>query len=85
MAAAPPPKKRKIYCNHCEKEVSKSTWYCHYAEFFDSVTGEWKTEVKQRGAWQLHIRASVIEGEGTCFESQKISYHTVYYNYLKTL
>ena len=38
----PQEKKRKSYCCHCDKEVSKSTWYLHYNQYFDQVTGEWK-------------------------------------------
>ena len=41
-------KKRKYerpHYHHCNREVSKSTWYSHYEQYFDSVSGEWRTEV----------------------------------------
>lgn len=40
-------KKRKYergYCPHCDREVSKSTWYLHYSQYFDRVSGEWRKE-----------------------------------------
>ena len=40
-------KKRKyerLHCHHCNREVSKSTWYKHYEKCFDSVSGKWRTE-----------------------------------------
>ena len=43
----PQSKKRKyekLHCQHCHQEVSKSTWYAHYQNFFDSATGKWKEE-----------------------------------------
>ena len=48
--AAPPPKKSKIYCNHCEKNVSRSTWYRHYSQFYDSLTGQWRSENERQYA-----------------------------------
>lgn len=32
---------KSIYCPLCEKEVSKSTWYSHYSQFFDSRSKVW--------------------------------------------
>ncbi len=40
-------KYRKLYCPHCDKSVSKSTWYAHYNEFFDQVENNWKTVIKK--------------------------------------
>ena len=40
-------KKRKYereFCPHCNKEVSKSTWYLHYNQFFNQATGLWKRD-----------------------------------------
>lgn len=34
-------KYRKLFCPHCNKSVSKSTWYSHYSEFFDQARNEW--------------------------------------------
>lgn len=45
MAQLPPGKKRrydKLYCYHCEREVSKSAFYSHYNKFFDQRTGKWE-------------------------------------------
>ena len=35
-----------LHCHHCNREVSKSTWYKHYEKYFDSVSGKWRTEEK---------------------------------------
>ena len=40
-------KKRKYereYCPHCNEQVSKSTWYLHYGQFFNRTTGVWENE-----------------------------------------
>ena len=37
-------KYKRLHCHHCNREVSKSTWYSHYEQYFDSVSGEWRTE-----------------------------------------
>lgn len=37
-----PRKYKKIYCFHCDKEVSKSTWYTHYGQYYDPRAGTWK-------------------------------------------
>lgn len=45
MAEAPSLKRRKTtkqYCPHCDKEVSKSTWYRHYSSFYDHSTSSWE-------------------------------------------
>lgn len=36
-------KYRKLYCPHCEKSVSKSTWYTHYNQFYDHDDERWET------------------------------------------
>lgn len=36
-----PRKYKSIYCHHCDKEVSKSTWYSHYGLYFDQRTEIW--------------------------------------------
>lgn len=41
------PKRRKynkLYCPHCEQEVSKSTWYVHHSQFYDEVRKSWRKE-----------------------------------------
>ena len=46
----PMPKKRKygkLYCPHCELEVSKSTWYVHHSHFYDQVTKTWLKDVRR--------------------------------------
>ena len=38
-------KKRKYskqYCFHCRNQVSKSTWYRHYNQFYDPVNDKWE-------------------------------------------
>ena len=32
---------QKIFCPHCDKEVSKSSWYSHYSQYFDSRSHTW--------------------------------------------
>ena len=46
----PKPKKRKynkLYCPHCELEVSKSTWYVHHSQFYDQVNKTWLKDVRR--------------------------------------
>ena len=52
---AEPPAKRKCvpesnlyYCAHCNKEVSNSTWYRHYAEYYNPSSRTW--EQRKSGA-----------------------------------
>jgi hypothetical protein len=45
--ALEPEKKRKyskLHCPHCNKEVSKSSWYNHYDQYYDKSTCTWHTE-----------------------------------------
>ena len=37
-------KYEKLHCEHCGRDVSKSTWYMHYESFFDSASGTWTKE-----------------------------------------
>lgn len=32
---------KKIFCPHCSKDVSKSTWYSHYSLYYDRRSGSW--------------------------------------------
>ena len=44
------PKKRKynkLYCPHCELEVSKSTQYIHHSHFYDQVAKTWLKDVRR--------------------------------------
>ena len=39
------PKRRRynqLYCPHCEREVSKSTWYVHHKKFYDEGRKTWR-------------------------------------------
>ena len=41
------PKRRKynkLYCPHCEQEVSKSTWYVHHSQFYDERRKTWQKD-----------------------------------------
>ena len=45
------PKARKyeaIFCPHCDRNVSKSTWYAHHRDFFDKASGIWKKVIIQQ-------------------------------------
>ena len=33
-----------MFCDHCHRDVSKSTFYRHYQEFFDPVAKRWRRE-----------------------------------------
>ena len=34
----------KLHCPHCNKEVSKSSWYNHYDQYYDKSSCTWQTE-----------------------------------------
>lgn len=34
-------RKRRRYCEHCEKDLTKSTYYRHKNKFFDHCNGTW--------------------------------------------
>ena len=34
-------KRRRIYCEHCENHLTKSTYYRHKSKFFDVATKTW--------------------------------------------
>lgn len=34
-------KYKKIFCPHCDRDVSKSTWYSHYGQFYNNRKKEW--------------------------------------------
>ena len=36
-----------LYCPHCKKEVSKSTWYVHYNNFYDKKTDSWQSATSE--------------------------------------
>lgn len=41
------PKRRKfnkLYCQRCEQEVSKSTWYVHHNQYYDKVRKTWRKD-----------------------------------------
>jgi hypothetical protein len=43
MATLDKRKKRKLYyCGHCQKDVSKATYYRHRTEFYDDVLKDWR-------------------------------------------
>jgi hypothetical protein len=43
MATLGKRKKRKLYyCGHCQKDVSKATYYRHRTEFYDDVLKDWR-------------------------------------------
>ena len=45
MERKAPRKFCNVYCPHCKKEVSKSTWYVHYNDnyFYDKSAKSWKS------------------------------------------
>jgi len=43
MEQKAPRKFNTVYCPHCKKEVSKSTWYVHYNNFYDKSAKSWKS------------------------------------------
>ncbi len=38
-------KHEKVYCSHCERYISKSTWYVHHHRFYCPATKSWKKHV----------------------------------------
>ena len=34
----------KLYCPHCEQDVSKSVWYVHHGQFYDEVRKTWRKD-----------------------------------------
>ena len=34
-------RKYKIFCPHCDRDVSKSTWYSHYGQFYNNRKKKW--------------------------------------------
>ena len=44
----PSRKRAKIYCDHCEEYVSKSSWYEHYNKFYSPSTKMWKKETRSK-------------------------------------
>ena len=34
----------RLFCVHCDKEVSKSTYYLHYSKFYNKSTCVWKKQ-----------------------------------------
>ena len=47
--------RRLIYCEHCSKEVPKSTYYRHRSEFYDEATQKWRTCASKRPKDTLFI------------------------------
>ena len=41
----------RLHREHCNREVSKSMWYVHYKEYFDSTSGKWKRESSSPPVW----------------------------------
>lgn len=42
-----PRKFDQVFCPHCNKAVSKSTWYLHYNNFYTKSTKTWKVDGSQ--------------------------------------
>ncbi len=55
---------KNYYCPHCKKEVSKSTWYRHYANFFDSTTESWEKSKPSESA-DFNFSTDSSDEEGT--------------------
>lgn len=64
--AGPSAKKRKsckLFCSHCSKMVSRSTWYRHYSEFCDQTTGVWEREPGDTGSTDFVFSSSDDESD----------------------
>ena len=59
-----------LYCPHCKKEVSKSTWYVHYNNFYDKSTRSWELapEVRSEYATDLSSREADFDFHTMEFE-----------------
>ena len=66
-------KYRKLYCPHCERSVSKSTWYCHYNQFYDCDDERWEAPALQNpdhGDFDFGSSSDSEDGSGTSFEPE---------------
>ena len=51
---------KRIFCPHCNESVSKSTWYAHYAAFYDQRTKKWEAKNDNGGCVTLQMNACCI-------------------------
>ena len=58
-----PPKKA---CPHCDRDVSKSTWYSHHHDFFDQSKGEWQKVTSYSQQQRSCFNFSEEESTGSC-------------------
>lgn len=42
------PEAKKLFCPHCNTLISKSTWYRHYSQYYDSSNDTWKSKNAER-------------------------------------
>lgn len=55
-----------IYCPHCKKKVSKSTYYKHYSRFFDKTSKSWQQascEVLKEADFDFQREEVMVEAE----------------------
>lgn len=54
MAAVKKRKVSKLFCSHCSRRVSKSTWYRHYSDFYNPGSGRWERELEQESDFRFN-------------------------------
>lgn len=54
----------KIHCPHCNKEVSKSSWYNHYNQYYDKSSCTWHTEGEYSKTSSFNFGSSSEESGG---------------------
>ena len=59
----------KLYCPHCDKEVSKSTWYKHYSRFFNATTNQWIKQYSNNNDFDFQSAESQQETDYTTHEA----------------
>ena len=57
------PEAKRLYCPHCDANISKSTWYRHYNQYYDPTSDRWETATKNLEA-DFQFDTDSDEGDG---------------------
>ena len=68
----------KVYCPHCKKDVSKSTYYDHYSKFYNKESRSWQLMAKQPSTsnepdfdfGKVEVEEATVSKEDTCLTVQ---------------
>ena len=69
-----PPKRRRslMFCEHCDRDVSNSTYYRHREAYFNCVTGQWQQEDNKITSEADELES--LGSEGNHYEGTRILY-----------